>query len=121
MPKIPYGYMFDPNGNICIDETNASVVKDIYLLYLNGESLGRIANHLASKQISSPSGNVVWARAALDKLLSNKRYVPHIISFDSFLMVQAEKTRRSNLDIDTGERIARRYTSPQPMHPCIEG
>ena len=120
MPKIPYGYTFNPNGCICIDEIKASIIKDIFSLYLAGDSLGRISHYLASKQISSPTGNAVWARAALDKLLSNKKYVPHIISFDSFLMVQAEKTRRSNIDIDTGERAARRYTSPQPMYSGIQ-
>lgn len=112
MPKLSYGYMFDSNGCICIDENNALIIKDIYSLYLTGESLGRIVRHLAQKQIPSPKGNSVWTRAMLDKLLSNKKYVPQIICFETFLIVQAEKTKRTNIDIDTGERKAQRYVSP---------
>lgn len=44
-------------------------------------------------------------------LLSNQKYISHIIDFGSFFMVQGEKGKRSNRDEDTGKRKAARYSS----------
>ena len=44
--------------------------------YLAGASLGKIVDMLFVKGILSPTGNLKWTRASVDKLLSNKKYVP---------------------------------------------
>lgn len=55
------------------------ILSEVYLsiiLYLVEASLGKIVDMLFVKGILSPTGNPKWTRAAVDKLLANKKYVP---------------------------------------------
>ena len=109
--KIPYGYVLVGEG-IAIHEERADVVRSIFEYYLAGASLGRIVDMLLAKGVSSPTGNPKWTRAAVDKLLSNKKYVP-IVGMELYLDVQFEKNRRCNVDYDKAghPRKATRYQS----------
>ena len=73
--KIPYGYVL-ANREIIVHEERADVVRSIFGYYLAGASLGKIVDMLYAKGIPSPSGNPKWGRAAVDKLLSNAKYIP---------------------------------------------
>jgi len=108
---IPYGYTQRESGEIAINLEHAAVVSQIYDLYLQGKSLGGIVDELKKQCIPSPTGKPVWGRAAIDKLLSNSKYVPHIVSEDQFSDAQTEKERRSNLSADNRTRKAARYNS----------
>jgi len=108
--KIPYGYHRDDLGAITINQEQATVVSLIYDLYLQGKSLGGIANELKEQGIPSPTGKPVWGRATIDDILSNGKYAPHVVSDDRFWQVQFEKDRRSNTS-DNGTRKAARYNS----------
>ena len=68
---------------------------------------------LLAKGISSPTGHLKWTRAAVDKLLANKKYVP-IVSMEVYLDTQFEKDHRCNVDYDKAghPRKAVRYRSP---------
>jgi hypothetical protein len=103
--RIPYGYTQSATGEININQTQAGVVKSVYDLYLQGKSLGGIVNVLKSQDIPSPTGNPYWARAAVDKILNNGRYVPSIISEEQFLKAQIERERRTNID-DNGRKTS---------------
>ena len=109
--KIPYGYSKDstPDNPIVIEQ-EADVIRLIYHLYLTGYSLGKIVAHLESSLIFSATGNPRWARAAIDKILSNPKYIP-LVRMEDYLAVQFEKNDRSNIDEDTGKRKAVRYRS----------
>ena len=112
--KISYGFIADNSGRIAVNKVQAEVVQMIYSGYLAGNSLGVLANMLESKQILSPSGNTKWGRAAIDKLLSNSKYAPHIISLEQYTEVQFEKASRSNQQLNndgTTQRKATRYNS----------
>jgi len=109
--RTPYGYTRHVPGTITINQEQAKTVNLIYDLYLRGKSLGRIANTLKERGISSPTGKPVWGRAAIDKLLSNSKYVPLIISGERFWEAQIEKERRSNLELDNKTRKTARYNS----------
>jgi len=108
--KIPFGYSIGNNQEISINHEQAQIVKQIYELYLQGKSLGGIAECLQEKQILSPSGNETWSRAAIDKILSNKKYIPTIIPFEKYVAVQFEKDKRSNVQ-DNNVRKTARYNS----------
>lgn len=71
--KLPYGYVL-VNGEIVAHEEKADVVRGIFEYYFAGASLGKVVDMLAAKGICSPSGNLKWTRAAVDKLLSNAKY-----------------------------------------------
>lgn len=108
-----YGFLKTFSGEININQSQAKVVQMIYQQYLSGDSLGKISELLLEKQIPSASGKDRWTRAAIDKLLSNSKYVPHIISLEQFCAVQIEKANRSNIDYDKADtpRKAIRYSS----------
>ena len=110
--KIPYGYVLI-NQEIVVHEEKADVVRSIFGYYLAGASLGKIVDMLYAKDIPSPSGNPKWGRAAVDKLLSNAKYIP-IVGMRTYMDAQFERERRCNVDYDKAghPRKATRYQSP---------
>lgn len=101
--RIPYGFIACGRNLMTVSQPEAEIVTFIFDQYLLRQSLGGIAKLLEEKQIASPTGKSVWGRATIDKLLSNGRYVPHIISFKKFADVQFEKEKRCNIDYDKAE------------------
>lgn len=110
--KLPYGYVLD-GKKIVIHEEKTKVVRSIFEYYLAGASLGKVVEMLKAKGVPSPSGNSKWARAAVDKLLSNAKYIP-IVGMEAYMDVQFERNRRCNVDYDKNghPRKANRYQSP---------
>ncbi len=110
--KLPYGYVLD-GEKIAIHEERADTVRSIFEYYLAGASLGKIVDMLFVKGVSSPTGKSKWTRAAVDKLLANKKYIP-IIGMKVYLDTQFEKDHRCNVDYDKAghPRKSTRYQSP---------
>jgi len=98
--KLPYGYVL-VDEEIVVHEEEADVVRSIFEYYLAGASLGKIVDMLFAKGIPSPTGNPKWTRAAVDKLLANKKYIP-TVSIKVYMDAQFEKNRRCNADYDYG-------------------
>ncbi len=96
--KLPYGYVLI-NGEIVAHEGKADVVRSIFASYLAEASLGKIVDMLYAKGVLSPSGNPKWGRAAVDKLLSNAKYIP-IVGVETYMDAQFERERRCNVDYD---------------------
>ena len=110
--KLPYGYVL-AHEEILVHEEKADAVRRIFEYYLAGASLGKIVDMLHAKGILSPSGNPKWGRAAVDKLLSNAKYIP-IVGMRTYMDAQFERERRCNVDYDEAghPRKATRYQSP---------
>lgn len=110
--RIPYGYQMEDNAFIICQE-KAEVVRMIFDYYLSGASLGKVADMLSEKRIPSPTGKEHWTRAAIDKLLSNAKYIP-IVGTEAYMNVQFEKEHRCNIDYEKAgnPRKATRYQSP---------
>ena len=110
--KIPYGYALI-DEEIIVNEEKADVVRSIFGYYLAGASLGKIVDMLYATGILSPSGNPKWGRAAVDKLLSNAKYIP-IVGVETYMDAQFERERRCNVDYDKAghPRKTSRYQSP---------
>lgn len=94
--KLPYGYVLI-GKEIVIHEEKADVVRSIFDDYLAGASLGKIVDLLFKKGVVSPTGKVKWTRAAVDKLLANKKYIP-LVGIKIYMDTQFEKARRCNVD-----------------------
>ncbi len=109
--KLPYGYVLD-GEKIAIHEERADTVRSIFEYYLAGASLGKIVDMLFVKGVSSPTGKSKWTRAAVDKLLANKKYIP-IVGMKVYLDTQFEKDHRCNVDYDKAghPRRSTRYQS----------
>lgn len=97
--KLPYGYVLI-GKEIVIHEEKADVVRSIFDDYLAGASLGKIVDLLFKKGVVSPTGKVKWTRAAVDKLLANKKYIP-LVGIKIYMDTQFEKARRCNVDYPT--------------------
>lgn len=110
--KLPYGYVLD-GKKIVIHEERADTVRNIFEYYLAGASLGKIVNMLFVKSISSPTGKSKWTKAAVDKLLVNKKYIP-IVGISKYMDAQLERDRQCNVDYDKAghPRKSTRYQSP---------
>ena len=110
--KIPYGYVL-VSDKIIVHSKKADVVRSIFGYYLAGASLGKIVDMLHVKGVPSPSGNPKWGRAAVDKLLSNAKYIP-IVGMETYMDAQFERDRRCNMDYDKvgHPRKTVRYQSP---------
>ena len=76
--RVCYGYECDEHGSLAVCEREAAVVRQIFGYYLAGASLGQIADHLAEREIPSPTGKARWGREALGKLLRNEKYVGQV-------------------------------------------
>jgi hypothetical protein len=109
--KLPYGYVL-VGKEIVINEERADVVRSIFEYYLAGASLGKIVDMLFVKGISFTTGKSKWTRAAVDKLLANKKYIP-IVGVKGYMDTQFEKNRRCNVDYDKAghPRKSTRYQS----------
>ena len=110
--KLSYGYVLI-KGKIAVHEEKADVVRSIFNDYFAGASLGKIVNLLFKRGVVSPTGKVKWTRAAVDKLLANKKYIP-LVSIKVYMNAQFEKVQRCNVDYDKAghPRKAVRYQSP---------
>ena len=110
--KLPYGYVL-VGKEITVHEEKADVIRNIFEYYLAGASLGKIVDMLFAKGIPSPTGNPKWTRAAVDKLLANKKYIP-TVGINVYLDAQFEKNHRCNVDYEKAghPRKATRYRSP---------
>ena len=69
--RICYGFKRDKYGFVEIVPEQAEVVKTIFRMYREENSLEDIQKYLLSRSISSPSGKVKWSRDVLNKLLNN--------------------------------------------------
>lgn len=77
--RICFGYSQDKNGELIVNSEEAKIVKWIFESYLSGFSLGKIADGLYEMGIKSPTGKDKWNREAIDKLLSNEKYVGAVL------------------------------------------
>ena len=62
-----------------INPDEAKIVRWMFLRYLHGDSLGKIASGLEKQKILSPTGKTKWNREAIDKLLSNEKYIGRVL------------------------------------------
>ena len=91
--KIPYGYYYNDQGVITIDKEKAKVIQMIFDMYITGLSLRTISQKLSECNILTPTGKQKWSAETIDKMISNKKFIP-IISFKRFVEACFEKERR---------------------------
>lgn len=91
------GYDRDEEGNLVINQDEASTVKVIYYLYLNGFSLKEIADTLTSFRRKTKAGNVEWSAGALAGIIANERHCGDILGrktyTPNFLTHKAKKNK----------------------------
>ena len=91
-----YGYKKTKDGILVIDQLKAKVVKEIFNLYLSGESINGIKRNLEQRHIPSPSGKETWPVRTIDMMLSNEKYIGDIVLFKTVVINYPHSVRRSN-------------------------
>lgn len=92
-----YGYRMC-NGRLEIHEPEARVVRYIFRLYLLGNGMEAIINHLQQLGVRAPEGNI-WYKNTVAYILTNERYVGDLLLQKTFIEDHLTKRRRVN----TGE------------------
>lgn len=94
----PFGYKKDPNDKEkwIIDEDAAQIVRKIYRLYLDGNTMGGIARMLTAEGIETPKLYAenrgikhykaatypeIWSRISVEYILSNYEYTGSTVNF----------------------------------------
>lgn len=99
----PYGYKKDKvqKNHLIIDENTCYIVKDIFNMYLNGNSVYSIRDSLNKRKIQSPSGYArkqveikKWNSVTILNILSNKAYIGTTVA-----------NKRTNLSYKSKKRI----------------
>ncbi len=104
--KVCCGFRRNNDGIVEMIPDKAAIVKRIFSLYLDGNSLEDIQKYLFETQIPSPSGKEKWSRDVLNKLLNNYKYTFGIVSHEIFETVESLKgnncgnPNRSTEDVD---------------------
>ena len=82
--KVCYGFKRNNQGLVKIEINQAEVVRKIFKMYKEGNSLEDIQEYLFQNNIVSPSGHPNWSRNVLNKVLNNFKYIKGIISYTDF-------------------------------------
>jgi site-specific DNA recombinase len=73
--NIAYGYRYDGNGHLVIEEREAQVVRMIFELYTNGEdlSISEVARRLTASPHKTYTGNKKWRPCTVGCILNKHR------------------------------------------------
>lgn len=96
--KIPYGYkMKEDNSNYCIDEPAAAIIKIIFNMFYEGQSLNAIQRYMSVNIVSPPKQyektrrvnqsesdeKKIWSLSTIRRILGNPVYIGTIVRHKS--------------------------------------
>lgn len=85
---ISFGYGIDGN-KICVIDSEAQIVKEIFEKYSAGKLLQEIADELSNRRIDFFQGNCCWNKNKISRIIENQKYIgndgyPPIVSRELF-------------------------------------
>jgi len=83
--RVCYGYQKGPEGQLVIKKDEATIIRDIFRLYIDGYSIRQLINELFQRNIPSPRGNIRWGTECISKILSNEKYTGNILLGKTFV------------------------------------
>ena len=116
----PYGYKKDisQKNHLVVDENVSYIVRDIFKMYLDGNSVYKIRDYLNNQNIQSPSGYVKkiteikkWNSVTILNILANKAYIGTTVS-----------NKRTNISYKSKKRIKvpeKEYIITENTHEAI--
>ncbi len=91
-----YGYKKDENNNPEIIPQQASVVRKIFHLYLEGNSIDSINKWLKENEIQSPKGYNKWSNSTISGILKNEKYMGDALLQKTYTVDFLTKTTAKN-------------------------
>lgn len=90
------GYEKDKEGNIVINEREATIVRYIYSRYLQGIAPNTIAKELEEKKIKNVRGTIKWYGSTIISMLQNEKYTGNAILQKTYSIDFLSKKRKGN-------------------------
>ncbi len=90
------GYEKDDNGNIVINEREATIVRYIYSRYLKGIAPNAIAKELEEKKVKNVRGTIKWYGSTIKSMLQNEKYTGNTILQKTYSTDFLSKKRKVN-------------------------
>ena len=90
------GYKKGEDGRPAIVEEEASVVRLIYRLFLDGKTQAGICRYLEDLEIPSPSGKAKWSKTTVTSILTNEKYKGDALLQKSFTVDFLQKKTKQN-------------------------
>ncbi|HRV29673.1 MAG TPA: recombinase family protein [Spirochaetia bacterium] len=90
------GYTKDKNGELVIVPEEAELVRRIFRLYLEGNSIIQITRILESEGIKTVTGRTKWCPGVIDKMLSNEKYMGDVLQQKTYTIDFLTKKRVKN-------------------------
>ncbi len=69
-----YGYTVK-NGKMIAETNEAKIIQTIFKVYLDSDSMNKVADYLFSKSIESPGKKEKWTRSTIRRILSDKKFL----------------------------------------------
>ena len=99
--RICYGYTHNESGKLIAEPQEAEIVRLIFQLYLDGMSLSGISKELRKCGVPSPTGKETWTPRAIDKLLSNEKYIGNVLLQKTYVPIPYTGKQEENCGIVT--------------------
>lgn len=91
-----FGYKFDKDRNIVIEECEAKYVKDIFMMYLAGKNTGEISDYLEENHVLTQTGLSRWSGQSIRQILRNEKYCGMVILQKTYTENALTQKRRNN-------------------------
>ena len=93
--SIPFGYHYQ-NGIMAVHPQESQTVQAVFMAYLSGEPLSKIAARLTAKLVEYLPGCCQWNKARVKRILDNAKYTgegdfPQLITEKQFQMAHQKK------------------------------
>lgn len=90
------GYTRDKNGKLTVVPEEAEIVKMIFSLYMEGNSLRQICRSLERADIKTVTGKTEWNPNVIRKMLSNEKYMGDVLLQKTYTIDFLTKKRVKN-------------------------
>ncbi len=90
------GYKKGADGRPEIVEEEAKIIRQIYDMFLGGNSIRSIADHLTSQKIPTPSGKTKWSVSTVKSILTNEKYKGDALLQKTYTVDYLTKETRKN-------------------------
>lgn len=99
VPKTQtFGYDFDENNKMFINEEEAKIVRLIFSLYLKGYGTLAIAKQLTQLQIPTCFGKELWNHSTIKGILQNEKYVGDALLQKEFYVDGKKEKNKGQLE-----------------------
>lgn len=105
LTPVLLGYDHDKDGNLIVNESEASTVRLIFFMYLYGYTCNRIADELEKLGRLTKKGNSKWSEGSVLGVLRNERHCGDVLAHKTFTPDYRDHKSRKN----RGDKIQYRW------------